>query len=82
MTPSDRQTVLKGIQDRIWQVPVDSLDSASLVVEMKNITEKFFEPEAEKKSDHYVSKTLLFQLASCPVHPGFVKLIAALPGLE
>ena len=82
MTPSDLQTVVKGVQDRIWRLTVDSLDSASLVVEMKNITEECFEPEAGKTTDPRVSKILLSHLASCPVHPGFVELITALPGLE
>ena len=82
MTPSDLQTVLKGVQYRIWQLPVDSLNSASLVVEMKNIREKCFEPEAGKTSDPRVSKIPLSHLASCPVHLDFVELIAALPGLE
>ena len=60
MTLPDLQTVLKGAQDRIWQPPVDSLDSDSLVVKMKNITEKCFEPEAGKKSDPRVSKIPFF----------------------
>ena len=61
---------------------MDSLDSASLVVEMKNITEECFEPEAAKKPDPRVSKIPRFPLASSPEHPGLVKLTAALPGFE
>ena len=82
MTPLDLQNVLKGVQDRIWRLTVDSLDSAALVLEMENITEKYLEPEAGKTSDPRVSKILLSHLASFPVHPGFVELMTALPGLE
>ena len=61
---------------------MDSLDSASLVVEMNIITEECFEPEAGNTSDPRVRKIFLSRLASCPVHLDFVDLMAALPGLE